>query len=66
LVHLCNIYAEVGLEGQFFIEQLMIKYTEVAFEKNRLDILLNPKKALAIILDQYANLYGLEKGFEML
>jgi hypothetical protein len=66
LVHLCNIYAEVDLEGQFLIEQLMIKYTRVAFEKNRLNIILNPKKALPIILNQYANLYGLEKGFEML
>ena len=66
LVHLCNIYAEVELEGQFLIEQLMIKYTRVAFEKNRLNIILNPKKALLIILNQYANLYGLEKGFGML
>ena len=56
LVHLCNIYAEVDLEGQFLIEQLMIKYTRVAFEKNRLNILLNPKKALPIILNKYANL----------
>jgi hypothetical protein len=66
LVHLCDIYAEVDLESQFFIEQVMIKYTGVAFEINRLDIILNPKKALLIILNQYANLYGLEKGFGML
>ena len=66
LVHLCNIYAEVDLESQFFIEQWMIRYILLVFEENRLDILLNSKKALPIILNQYANLYGLEKGFEML
>ena len=44
----------------------MIKYTRVAFEKNRLDILLNSKKALPIIMNKYANLYGLDKGFENL
>ena len=66
LLYLCNIYAEVGLENQFFIQRLMIKYTVVAFEKNRLDILLKSKIALPIILNQYPNLYGLEKVFEML
>ena len=66
LVHLCNIYAEVNLESQFFIEQWMIRYILQVFEKNSLNIILNPKKALPIILNQYANLYGLEKGFEML
>ena len=44
----------------------MVKYIVVAFEKNRLNILLNPNKALPIILNKYANLSGLEKGFEML
>jgi hypothetical protein len=44
----------------------MIKYTVLAFEKNRFDVLLSPKKTLPTILNQYANLYGLEKGFEIL
>jgi hypothetical protein len=56
LIHLCNIYDEVGLGSKSLIEQLMKRYIVAAFEKNMLDIVLNSKKYLPIFLNQYANI----------